>query len=80
VLVEAQERAEARVRERGARAREAVIVQAAKVDPLLEVDLRVARRRERPVPAVMRIDVVGTDDLRFARGAFAMSCQRIAAR
>ena len=43
VLVEAQQRAEARVRQRGARAREAVIVQAAEVDAFLEVDLRCDR-------------------------------------
>ena len=58
VLVEAQQRAEPGCGERGARAREPVVVQAAEVDALLEVDLRVARRLQRPVPAVMRIDVV----------------------
>ena len=43
VLVEAEQRAEARFGERRARAREAVIVQPPEVDALLEVDLRVAR-------------------------------------
>ena len=66
VLVEAQQRAEPRLRERGARAREAVVVQPAEIDALLEVDLRVAGRLQRPVPAVMRIDVVRPDDLRLA--------------
>ena len=65
VLVEAQQRAEPRVRERRARAREAVVVQPAEIDALLEVDLRVARRLQRAIPAVMRIDVVGPDDLRL---------------
>ncbi len=65
VLVEAQQRAQARVGERGARAREAVVVQPPEIDPLLEIDLRVARRLQRPVPVVVRIDVVRADDLRL---------------
>ena len=51
VLVEAQQRAQPGVGERRARAREPVVVQPAEVDALLEVDLRVARRLQRPVPA-----------------------------
>ena len=60
VLVEGEQRAEAGVRERGARAREAIVVQAAEIDALLEIHLRAARRLQRPVPAVLRIDVVRT--------------------
>jgi hypothetical protein len=67
VLVEAEQRAEAGARERGARAREPVVVQPAEVDSLLEVDLRVSRRLQRPVPAVVRIDVVGPNELRLGR-------------
>ena len=70
VLVEAQQRAQPRLGERGARAREAVVVQPAEIDALLEVDLRVAGRLQRPVPAVVRIDVVGPDDLRLRALAF----------
>src|SRR5688572_25373458 len=44
VLVEGEQRAEARVRERGTRAREAVVVQAAEIDALLEINLRASRR------------------------------------
>ena len=66
VLVEAQQRAESRFRERRARAREPVIVQSAEVDALLEIDLRVPRRLQRAIPVVMRIDVVGPDDRRLA--------------
>ena len=47
------------LRERGARAREAVVVQPAEVDALLEVDLRAARRLQRTIPAMLRIDAVG---------------------
>src|SRR3954468_17856174 len=61
VLVEAKERAEAGMRERGAHPPEAIGVQPAKVDALLEIDLRASRRLQRPVPAVMRVDVVRTD-------------------
>ena len=53
------------MRQRRARAREAIVVQPAEIDALLEIDLRAARRLQRPVPAVMRIDVVGPDDLRL---------------
>src|SRR5439155_6217221 len=67
VLVEGEQRAQARMRERGARAREAIVVQAAEVDALLEVHLRAARRLQRPVPAVLRVDVVRARLLR-ARG------------
>src|SRR5437763_10819979 len=56
VLVEAQQRTEAGMRERGAGAREPIIVEPAKVDALLEIDLRVAGRLQRPIPAMLRID------------------------
>src|SRR5206468_11373476 len=64
VLVEGKERAEPGARQRGARAREPIIVQPAEIDPFLEIDLGMPRRLQRPVPAVMRIDVVGPDDFR----------------
>src|SRR5207244_3711077 len=44
---------------------QAVIVQTAEVEPLLEVDLRMARRLERAIPFVMRIDRFRPDDFRF---------------
>jgi len=49
VLVEAEQRTQSGIRERGARARETIIVESAKVDTLLEIDLRVAGRLQRPV-------------------------------
>src|SRR5512145_160628 len=61
VLVERKERAKPGMRECGAHAREAVVVQTAEIDALLEIDLRAPGRLQRPVPAVLRIDVVGTD-------------------
>jgi hypothetical protein len=45
----------------GAHAGEAVVVQAAEIDSLLEIDLRAPGSLQRPVPAVLRIDLVGTD-------------------
>ena len=58
------------MRQRGARARQPVVVQAAEVDALLEVDLRVAGRLQRPLPVVVRVDVVGPDDLRLGQLVF----------
>src|SRR5205085_11530609 len=55
VLVEHEQRAEAGRRERRPRAREAIGVEAAEVDALLEVDLHVTRRLQRTIPAVTRI-------------------------
>ena len=49
---------EARFRERLARAREAVAVQALEIHALLEIHLRDARRLQRPVPLVHRLQVV----------------------
>ena len=66
VLVEAEQRAEARAGERLARARQPVVVQAAEVDALLEVDLHVAGSLQRPRPVVVRVDVLGPDDPRLA--------------
>src|SRR6185369_5570994 len=66
VLVEAQQRAQPRLGQGRPRAGQPVVVQPAEIDPLLEVDLHVARRLQRPVPAVMRIDVIGSDDLWLA--------------
>jgi hypothetical protein len=56
------------VGERGARSREPVVVQPPEIDALLEVDLGVPGGRKRPVPAVVRVDVVGADDVRLAGG------------
>jgi hypothetical protein len=58
VLVERKQRPEPRVRQRGAHAREAVLVQPAEIDALLEIDLRAPGRLQRPVPAVLGVDVV----------------------
>ena len=58
VLVEREQRAEARVRQRGAHAREPVTMQPAKVDAFLEIDLRAARRLQRTIPTMLRVDVV----------------------
>ena len=55
VLVEHEQRAQARFRERLARARETIVVQAAEIDALLEIHLHVAGRLQRPVPAVAGI-------------------------
>jgi len=61
VLVERQQGAEAAARERLTHARDAVVMQSAEIDALLEVDLRAAGRLQRPRPVVVRIDVVGPD-------------------
>ena len=53
------------LRERVARAREAVVVQAAEIDALLEIDLHAARRLERPLPVVPRVGGVVEDVGRF---------------
>src|SRR5499433_2321894 len=55
VLVEDEERAQARARERLAHAAQAVRVQAPEVDALLEVDLHVAGSLERPIPSMARV-------------------------
>src|SRR5258706_2002119 len=47
VLVEGEQRAQAGLRERGARARKAVVMQPPEIDSLLEVDLRAPRRLQR---------------------------------
>ena len=65
VLVEAQQRAQPALRERRARARQAVVVQTAEIDALLEVDLHAAGRLQRTRPVVVRVDVVGPDPLRL---------------
>jgi len=58
VLVEREQRAEAGVRQRRARSREAVVVQATEIDALFEINLRAPRRLKRPVPAMLRINIV----------------------
>jgi hypothetical protein len=60
VLIEGKQRTEARLRERGARAREAVLVEPAEIDALLEIDLGAARRLQRSIPAMLRVDAVRT--------------------
>src|SRR5450432_1006373 len=65
VLVEREQRAETGIGERRACSRQAVVVQSTEVDALLEIDLSVAGRLQRAVPAKMRIDVVRADDLRL---------------
>src|SRR5467141_2922946 len=50
-------------------ASEAVVVQPPEVDAFLEIDLRVTRRVQWPLPVVVRIDVVRPDDFRL-RGFF----------
>src|SRR5215472_1375106 len=67
VLIEAEQRAESGIGERGARPCETVIVQTPEVDTLLEVDLRVPGRLQRTIPAMLRVDVVGADDRRLPR-------------
>src|SRR5262249_21046893 len=44
------------------RARQPVTVQAAVIHPLLEIDAHGAECRQRSVPVVARVDVLGTDD------------------
>ena len=58
---------------------EAVVVQPAEIDALLEIDLRVAGRLKRPVPLVHRLQVIGVDwnELRLA-GFFCHESKRIA--
>src|SRR5687768_1772888 len=58
VLVEGEERAELRMRERCAHAREAIVVQTAEIDALFEIDLRAARGLQRTIPAMLGIDFV----------------------
>ena len=62
VLVEAEQRAESRVSQRRARACKPVVVEPAEIDPFLAVDLGVTRRLQRPVPAVVWIDVIRAND------------------
>ena len=61
VLVEDEHGAEPGGRQRPARAAEAVGVQAPEIHALLEVDLHVAGRLQRTIPAVAGVHVVGRD-------------------
>src|SRR5258708_12813012 len=82
VLVERKQRSQARLGERGARARKTVVVQPPQIDALLEVDLAASRRLPPPVPAVLRVDVVRAHDARLRTPAFlchAASCRAILA-
>src|SRR5215470_13771653 len=65
VLIKRQQRTESRTGQRRAHTREAIVVQSAEIDTLLEIDLRVARSLDGPSPVVMWIDVVGVDDFGF---------------
>src|SRR5204862_2306050 len=65
VLVETEQRAQTGACEDGAGARQPIVMQPAEIDALLEIDLGVARRLQRTIPAVMWIDVVGADELGF---------------
>ena len=66
VLVEGQDRTEVRPGQGLARPAEAVVVQAAEIDPLLEIDGHLAKRHDRPCPIMMRIDVFRPNDDGFA--------------
>src|SRR2546422_9502057 len=59
VLIEHEDRAEARPRQRLTRAAQPIGVQAPEIHALFEVHLRVSRRLEGPVPSMARIDIVG---------------------
>src|SRR5262249_24655814 len=61
-----QQRAEIGFLERSPGAREPVGVQPPVVDALLEIDAHGAERRQRAIPAVARIDVLGSDGCGFA--------------
>ena len=56
-----QERAEIGFLKRLTRAREAIFVQAAVIDALLEIDSHGSERRQRTPPVVARVDVFGGD-------------------
>ena len=70
VGVEAKHRAEIRMAERLARARQPIFVQAAKVHPLFEVDRALAGRRERALPVVMRIERGGAPRIHDFAGLY----------
>src|SRR6185369_4276055 len=61
VDVHHQQRAELGLLQRLTRAREAIVVQPAVVDALLEIDAHGAERRQSARPVVARIDVLGGD-------------------
>ena len=61
VGVHHQQRAEIGLLQRHAGAREAIVVQAAVIDALLEIDAHGAERRQRAPPVVARVDVLGGD-------------------
>ena len=76
VDVHHQQRAEVGLLQRLPGPRQPVAVQAAIVDPLLEIDAHGAERRQRARPVVARVDVLGADR-RLGSGAdFAMSSSR----
>src|SRR2546422_9945141 len=68
VLVEHEERAETRARQRLARAPEPIRVQTTEVHALLEVHLRVSGRLERSVPPVAGVHVGGGHRPGLGRG------------
>src|SRR5262245_52913961 len=69
VLVEAQHRTEAGFCQRLARARHAIAMQPLEIDALFEVDLRGARRLQRAIPAMRRVEIalVDRNEFRFVR-------------
>src|SRR5262245_6268395 len=65
VLVETEHRAEARLCQRFSGSRKPVSMQAPEVDALFEIDLRRTGRLKRPVPAVVRLEVVFVNRQKF---------------
>src|SRR5437016_11530363 len=65
VLIETQHRAQAGFLQGLARPREAITMQPAELHTLFEIDLRRARRLERPVPAMRRLEIVLVDGKEF---------------
>ncbi len=67
VDVEEEQRATGRRFQRRAGTRQTVVAQAIEIDPALEIDRHMAVRRNRPVPAPVRIEMLGADEMRLER-------------
>src|SRR5262249_37949450 len=65
VLVEAQHRAEARLRQRFTRPSQTITMQTLEIDALFKVHLRGSGRLQRPVPSVGRLEIVFVDRQEF---------------
>src|SRR5436190_8125552 len=65
VLIEAQDRAQIRLRQGFARACEAITMQTTEIDAFFEVHLRGAGRLQWPVPTVSRLEIVFVDRQEF---------------